>query len=792
MIEVVDKLIEIAEVTESHDYDMQLKRIKEMLKKREYLVSIMGQFSAGKSKLINNIVEKNIVPVHTTETTALITLIKYGEKEYAELIYKDGVVNEITIEQSLELWQDGKNEVLALIDMIIIYVSSSILSTGMVLADTPGINTVINEHLELAAYIMESSDRIMYLMGKPVTETDRNFINKIEKCGISVLFVRTHMDMVKFTEENVDISTEKEIEILQPYSKDKIFFLSNNNDSLYYNVIDELREYLQLNLADNLEKTIQETCKAKILRIAKDEQKTVNSIYNSVQKVLSGQETEYSEKKKELEENIKVLNNIFGKNAKKLKRKVEQMKLEAYMELERAKNKVIQETECILNEAYKGSNIEAYEALAAQVVNDKCIKIKDDYIECFNKILGENKKELAESLSVCQAGTEFIKYIPDDIEDSSIKMEEIRSKIIALKIAEENYNVEIGKLEAQKEQHIQEKEEINTKIDKIRIQKENIQKELKEYPEYEKQYKIVQEGTSNAENIMRRVGSIIDWVTILLPGKAYVGIAEKTLGKMGKIAGKIPNAGNIANKLAKTAENLQKSKNVKDIVSKTDNVLDVVKGIKNISDNDMNIQEKEGIGKILQLFTLEYHLGNIGKKFDKKEIIEVDKDYEMRYRIGKKEIQNRIKESTHEEMKKRNTILKINDKIEKAKMEEKIYRNKYSTAEKEIEELKKQLEEEKEKEIIKRIKNHYIEESSNNIEKICKKIISETGEHIEKSIEDYITASSTLIIGKIKSKENEIKNLEEFLVSASKKELEEKENLCQEYIRYLDCLFESI
>ena len=162
MIEVVDKLIEIAEVTESHDYDMQLKRIKEMLKKREYLVSIMGQFSAGKSKLINNIVGKNIVPVHTTETTALITLIKYGEKEYAELIYKDGVVNEITIEQSLELWQDGKNEVLALIDMIIIYVSSSILSTGMVLADTPGINTVINEHLELAAYIMESSDRIMY------------------------------------------------------------------------------------------------------------------------------------------------------------------------------------------------------------------------------------------------------------------------------------------------------------------------------------------------------------------------------------------------------------------------------------------------------------------------------------------------------------------------------------------------------------------------------------------------------------------------------------------------------
>ena len=94
--------------------------------------------------------------------------------------------------------------------------------------------------------------------------------------------------------------------------------------------------------------------------------------------------------------------------------------------------------------------------------------------------------------------------------------------------------MEIGKLEAQKEQHIQEKEEINTKIDKIRIQKENIQKELKEYPEYEKQYKIVQEGTSNAENIMRRVGSIIDWVTILLPGKLMLALQKKLLAKWGK------------------------------------------------------------------------------------------------------------------------------------------------------------------------------------------------------------------------------------------------------------------
>lgn len=51
MIEVVDKLIEIAEVTESHDYDMQLKRIKEMLKKKRISCKYYGTVFSRKVKI---------------------------------------------------------------------------------------------------------------------------------------------------------------------------------------------------------------------------------------------------------------------------------------------------------------------------------------------------------------------------------------------------------------------------------------------------------------------------------------------------------------------------------------------------------------------------------------------------------------------------------------------------------------------------------------------------------------------------------------------------------------------
>lgn len=790
MIEIIDKLTEIAKAVDNHTYDMQLMRMREMLEKNEYLVSVMGQFSAGKSRLINNLAEKKIVPVHATETTALVTLIKYGTNEYVELIYKDGKTEEITIEQSLDLWQDGKSDVLGLVEMIIIYVNSPILSSGMVLADTPGINTIINEHVELAANIMDSSDRIMYVMGKPATETDIHFIEKIKNCGLSILMVRTHMDYIKITEENLSVSTKKEIELLQPYTDDKIFFISNDEDSIYFTVVGELREYLQTSLADNIEEVIRITCRDKINRIAIDEQHTVEDMYNSVQHVLSGQESEYKRKKKELEEILSKMNNIFEKNSVKLHKQAEQTKNNAKIELEHSKNMAIQEIKNILKEANLGNNPEAYGNLIKKSVDKKCEKIKNNYIKYFDKMLGENKKELVETLSSYQIGNDFMEYIPENFEDTSEKIEEIRGKITALKIAEENCDKEIAKLENKKGEHIQEKEGINAEIEQIKIIQQNIKRELDEYPEYEVQYNIIQEETHNTEDMMRRIGNAIDWITILLPGKAYVNIGGKALGKMGKVAGKIPKAGNIAKKLTKAEKTLKKTREVKKIINKVDKVTDTAKAMKDMIGNKGE-NEDNGISKVLQFFTLEHHLGNLGKKFDKDEIKEIDREYERKYRMGKNEIENRMKLNAQEELRKKTIILNIDNKIKKAKMEEEIYQNKRNAAEREINGLEQQLIKEKEKEIIKSIKKYYAKEGTENIEELCRIIMAETDQQVERSIEDYISASSIGIISKIREKENELEQLEGFLTSASREELEEKAGLYSSYNKYLSGLLQN-
>src|SRR3954453_10137497 len=45
-----------------------------------FRVMVLGQFSRGKSTLINALLGRQVLPSHATETTAIINSVKYGEQ----------------------------------------------------------------------------------------------------------------------------------------------------------------------------------------------------------------------------------------------------------------------------------------------------------------------------------------------------------------------------------------------------------------------------------------------------------------------------------------------------------------------------------------------------------------------------------------------------------------------------------------------------------------------------------------------------------------------------------------
>lgn len=260
MKQELEQLRIITEYLKLRPYSEKLLRMQRALDKKEYLLTVMGQFSAGKSCLINNILGKKVLPVHITETTAAITFIRYGEEEYASLCYGDGTMEDISIEESLELLQSGGNsDRLFQIEQINIYVNNELLKNGLVIADTPGVNTIINKHIELPADIVEVADRVLYVMGKSVTDTDLNFINSILRSGVKILFVRTHMDELKNFEESAASTVSKEKAVLEKYTEDDMFFVSSQENDQYYDEIKKSREYVFKNIAEDVEHALEKS-----------------------------------------------------------------------------------------------------------------------------------------------------------------------------------------------------------------------------------------------------------------------------------------------------------------------------------------------------------------------------------------------------------------------------------------------------------------------------------------------------------------------------------------------------
>ena len=102
----IPKLIEISEYLKETDITILLHNMKKMLDNGNYVLTVMGQFSAGKSTLINELVGKKVLPVNKTETTAVVTYLRYGAEERAELVYSDGTIIPCSIEETMQLEQN--------------------------------------------------------------------------------------------------------------------------------------------------------------------------------------------------------------------------------------------------------------------------------------------------------------------------------------------------------------------------------------------------------------------------------------------------------------------------------------------------------------------------------------------------------------------------------------------------------------------------------------------------------------------------------------------------------------
>lgn len=175
--------------------------------RERFSVAFVGEFSHGKSTLVNRLLDSDIVPVDGLPTTALLTRICYGEKNRIMVADSQGKVIR-TLPLSPESWEgltaiDAEGRVRETDEvgfLTVVCANKWLRACGIDILDTPGANDGSKKRdMEISRALMTTDGAVICLdVQKGIMETQRAFIrDRLLAPKIPFLAVAlTHLDLI--------------------------------------------------------------------------------------------------------------------------------------------------------------------------------------------------------------------------------------------------------------------------------------------------------------------------------------------------------------------------------------------------------------------------------------------------------------------------------------------------------------------------------------------------------------------------------------------------------------------
>ena len=164
---------------------------------RPLLVTVMGEFSSGKSTFVNAFIGHDVAPTGITPTTATINIVKYGREPGGRISYRDGTLAPLA-------WDDLGHALHALddeharrIDVVeILFPLPQLERVNIV--DTPGLNSILPEHEAVARGFIARADAVIWVFtaSQAGKASERRALESIRQEGKRVLGVLNKRDQL--------------------------------------------------------------------------------------------------------------------------------------------------------------------------------------------------------------------------------------------------------------------------------------------------------------------------------------------------------------------------------------------------------------------------------------------------------------------------------------------------------------------------------------------------------------------------------------------------------------------
>lgn len=192
-----------------------LERTRTRLQRDKFVLAVVGEFSSGKSFLLNALLGKfTLLATDINPTTATITELEYGSDTIANALYEDGRTERIPLDQLNRFIAVGTGDVGTLHDAtkdesdapvrVTVSTDSPFLQRGFMVADTPGLASINPAHRRATLQFLPGADAVLYLIDtqQPFTDGDAAFLGIIRQHIDSIFIVQTKIDLWEQTQSD--------------------------------------------------------------------------------------------------------------------------------------------------------------------------------------------------------------------------------------------------------------------------------------------------------------------------------------------------------------------------------------------------------------------------------------------------------------------------------------------------------------------------------------------------------------------------------------------------------------
>ena len=633
-----------------------LQAIKEHVDNGTFFVAFIGQYSAGKSSLINNILGRQIFPSGSVETTPILSYILYGEDEGGRLVYLDGHEEDISLDEIMNITQSNNSAVnLSEVEHMEIFLNEKILSDGMILLDTPGINTLIQRHEFLLANSLSLASAIFYVVSGAPSRVDVEKLQDFAGKGFPISFVRTHCDEIKDYEEtyqdvvNSDKAVLKDCNVLD--NLENCFFVSNIAESKYFAEIGKIRDLLQKKGA-NAQIEIEKAASARLEILCNRAIKQLRELHTTLGQ-QKNQRTETIEKqRKKIDDEIKKLECVLNERQERLQNEVEECQATLKKDLNAYAQKSADDAAKIIEAA--GNDVKDNQAMA-EYAKRKIRPILNHTFEIINLQISPILKNIN---GVFQADGNFENSMADSIiedlpEMSSYsevvnfqdsKLDSLRRSLAALQENRQQIQMQI---------ETSDESELQNELLQLEQELESLKNERDEMGVFQPKMIQVDEGSTTGSTVGRAVGNLLDWAMIFTP--------QGTIKKLVTAPTLLQRISKIPTTIGKYAKAIATGKSV----TKTYATAKRIKKAEAFMKSGLKYAEKAKEAGILDYLSIEHWGEKLGSQFDRPPVYEEDLSYRRDFIKNKKQIEQNILKKQQDIFQKKQALGAFRNEIER-------------------------------------------------------------------------------------------------------------------------------